>query len=280
MTKIQKRAGKKADKKEKHLILGAGEVGQALYLVLSPHFDVSIRDKAGDLAGQFDVLHVAYPPFKEFIAATKQYIKLYKPSLVIVHSTVPVGMTSKLGSIAVHSPIRGMHTKDHHPGVVGSIKPIVAGDPRTFAKSLSYFPKYFGGKDAKRAAKYFERAGLVVHAFDKPETTELAKLLDTTYYAWNILFAKEVKHICDELGLDFDEVYTIPNVHYNEGYKKLGKGHVVRPVLKHIPGGIGGHCLIPNCDLHDHWLTKTIKERDQLYRARAEKIKKTAKKKK
>ena len=217
MAKTQKKAVKKASKKERHLILGAGEVGQALYLVLSPYFDVSIRDKDGDLLGQFDVLHIAYPPFANFVSVTKQYMKMYKPSIVIVHSTVPVGMTSKLGKLAVHSPIRGMHTKDHHPGVVGSIKPIVAGDPRTFAKSLSYFPKYFGGKDAKRAAEYFKRAGLTVQAFDKPETTELAKLLDTTYYAWNVIFAKEVKHMCDELGLDFDEVYTIPNVHYNEG---------------------------------------------------------------
>lgn len=278
MANMAKKLRSKAEKREKHLILGAGEVGQALYLILSPYFDVSIQDKVATLSGKFDVLHIAYPPIKDFVTVTKQYIKTYKPSLVIVHSTVPVGMTRKLGSIAVHSPIRGMHTKDHHPGVVGSIKPVVQGDPRTFAKSLSFFPKYFGGKLAKRAAKYFERAGLVVQAFDKPETTELAKILDTTYYAWNILFAKEVQQMCDKLDLDFDEVYTIPNTHYNEGYTKLGKPHVVRPVLKNIPGGIGGHCLIPNCELFEHWLTKTIKERDQLYQARA--IKKSTNKKK
>lgn len=270
----------KSDKNERHLILGAGEVGQALYLVLSPYFDVSIRDKEGGLTGKFDVLHITYPPIKNFDEVTKNYIKQYKPSLVIVHSTVPVGTTRRLGANAVHSPIRGMHSKEHHPGVVGSVMSVVEGNPEHFAKSLSYFPKYFGGKKAKQAASYFERAGLTTQTFAKPETTEIGKILDTTYYAWNVVFAKEVKEMCDELGLDFDEVYTVPNVHYNEGYQKLGKGHVVRPVLKHIPGGIGGHCLIPNCELHDHWLTKTIRERDKKYRAHAvKKITKRAKKK-
>ena len=276
----QQKKPQKSGKKERHLILGAGEVGQALYLVLSPYFDVSIRDKEGELEGQFDVLHIAYPPIKNFDAVTKQYIKRYKPSLVIVHSTVPVGTTRKLGANAVHSPIRGMHSKEHHPGVVGSVMPVVEGNPEHFAKSLSYFPKYFGGAQAERAADYFRRAGITTQTFEKPETTELGKILDTTYYAWNVVFAKEVKEMCDALGLNFDEVYTVPNVHYNESYKKLGKGHVVRPVLKDIPGGIGGHCLIPNCDLHDHWLTKTIKERDAQYRVRAmKKVSRSAKKK-
>lgn len=271
MAQKQQRKPKMTDSGERHLILGAGEVGQALYLVLSPFFDVSIRDKDGDLQGRFDVLHVAYPPIKNFNAVTKRYIKMYDPSLVIVHSTVPVGATRALGPSAVHSPIRGMHSKEHHPGVVGSVMPTVAGNPEHFAKSLSYFPKYFGGSQAARAAGYFEKAGIVTQIFDMPETTELGKILDTTYYAWNVVFAKEVKEMCDALELNFDDVYTIPNQHYNESYAKLGKNHVVRPVLKHIPGGIGGHCLIPNCGLHDHWLTRIIKARDKKYRAHAAK---------
>ena len=125
--------------------------------------------------------------------------------------------------------------------------------------------KYFGGKKAKEAAKFFTRIGVKTAIFEKSETTELAKILDTTYYGWNVVFVKEVKRLCDFLNLDFEEVYTAPNKDYNEGYKKLGKSNVVRPVLKPVQGKIGGHCLIPNCDLLNDWLTKTIKRRNEKY---------------
>jgi len=233
-------------KKERHLIIGAGEVGRSLYNILKKHYQVSIRDKNENYEGRFEVLHITYPPVKNFVAITQNYIKKYKPKVVIVHSTVAVGTTPKIAPFAVHSPIRGIH-------------------PRLEA-GIKTFVKYFGGKKAKQAAKIFSSIGIKTRIFKKPETTELAKILDTTYYAWNIVFQKEVKRICDEMDLDFDEVYTTPNRDYNEGYKKLGMEHVVRPVLKDFPGPIGGHCLIPNCDLLDDWVTEVIKERNRRWK--------------
>jgi hypothetical protein len=230
---------------KKHLIIGAGETGKALYKVLSQHYDVSIMDKDGEAPGKFNVLHICYPPIKDFVKISKNYVRQYKPQLVLVHSTIGVGMTFKIGPMAVHSPVRGVHPH--------------------LDKGIKTFVKYFGGKKAGEAAKIFFNIGIKTQIFKKPETTELLKILDTTYYGWNIVFAKEVKRICDKLGLDFDEVYTIPNNHYNEGYKKLGKPNVVRPVLKNVPGKIGGHCVIPNCDLLDDWLTDTLKKRNKNY---------------
>ena len=185
------------------------------------------------------MLHIAYPNSKKFVTVTKKYIKKYNPKLVIVHSTIPVGTTRKIASFAVHSPVRGVHPK--------------------LEKGIKTFVKYFGGRDAKKAAAYFSRLGIKTQIFEKPETTELLKILDTTYYAWNVIFCKETKRICDALGLDFNEVYTIANSDYNEGYKKLKMARVTRPVLKPVNGKIGGHCLIPNCNLLKDWLTETIK---------------------
>lgn len=232
--------------KHKHIVVGSGEVGKALYSVLRSHYDVAIRDVKSDIRGHFDVLHLCFPPIKNFVSVAKSYIKLYTPSVVIVHSTVPVGTTQKLGARAVHSPIRGVHPN--------------------LERGIKTFVKYFAGAKAKQAASYFEVIGIKTQVFKKSETTELAKILDTTYYGWNIMFAKEAARICKKLGLDFDEVYTDPNQTYNEGYRKLGKSNVVRPVLKSMPGPIGGHCVISNCDLLDDWLTKNLKNRNKTYK--------------
>lgn len=228
-----------------HLVVGAGEVGQAIYSILKKKYPVYLRDKNDVLAGRFEVLHVCYPPIKDFLKITRDYIKQYKPRLIIIHSTVPVGMTRKIGKSAVHSPIRGIH-----PHLV---------------KGIMTFIKYFGGPRAKEAAGYFSAVGIKTKSFPRSETTELLKILDTTYYGWNIIFAKETKKICDQLGLDFGEVYTAPNKDYNIGYSKLGMKHVVRPVLKAMPGKIGGHCIVPNTLLFKDWLTDTLRKRNEKY---------------
>ena len=228
-----------------HLIIGAGEVGKGLFRILKARYPVIIRDKFDRAEDNFKVLHIAYPALKNFVTVTKKYIKEYNPELVVIHSTIPVGTTRKIASFAVHSPVRGVHPK--------------------LEKGIKTFVKYFGGRDAKKAAGYFSRLGIKTQTFKKPETTELLKILDTTYYAWNVIFCKETKRICDALGLDFNEVYTIANKDYNGGYKKLKMAQVIRPVLKPMTGKIGGHCLISNCNLLKDWLTETVKKRNKSY---------------
>lgn len=220
-------------------------MGRSLFNILKNNYQTLLRDKNGDLMVRFDVVHISYPFSKQFIANTRGYIKKYRPKLIIIHSTVPVGTSRKISPLVVHSPIRGIH-------------------PR-LEFGIKTFVKYFGGARAKQAAKIFSSIGIKTQCFPKQETTELLKILDTTYYGWNIVFCKEAKRICDKLKLNFEEVYNLANQSYNDGYKKLGKSNVIRPVLKPMPGKIGGHCVVPNCDLLDDWLTKVIKERDKKY---------------
>lgn len=230
---------------KKHIIIGAGEIGISLFNVLKSHYNVFLRDKNDDLNGKFEIVHICYPHSKNFVKVSKFYIKKYKPSLVVIHSTIPVGTTKKISLIAVHSPIRGLHPN--------------------LEKGIKTFVKYFGGGRAKEAARYFSKIGIKTKTFKDSKTTELLKILDTTYYGWNIVFAKEAKRICDELNLKFEEVYTIPNQDYNDGYKKLGMPHVIRPVLKPMEGKIGGHCIVPNADLLKDWITEIIKKRNKNY---------------
>jgi hypothetical protein len=209
------------------LIVGNGEVGKALAEVLkSYHPDV--LDKGEAMRGHYyDVLHVCFPFSEEFAEQVRAYQELYAPSVTVIHSTVPVGTSRFLR--ALHSPIRGIH-------------PFLTEGIRTFVKLI-------GGSGASRVADYFRRAGLRVMLFDKQETTELAKILETESYRANIEFCHRAKALSDRYDLSFHEVYTIQAETYNSGYSALGMPEYLRPILQPIAGPIGGHCVLPNAKL-------------------------------
>jgi len=210
------------------IIIGAGEVGISLFNVLVPHYtETKVVDKNGiDLVydTDFDIMHVCFPYSEEFLEQVQKYKFKFLPKHIVIHSTVPVGTSKALG--AIHSPIRGLH-----PNLESGIKT---------------FPKFLAGEGSSQVADYFRRAGLKVVLFDDSRTTEALKLFDTEYYRTCIEFAHRVKKFCDKEGLNFSEVYTIPNITYNEGYTALGHPEYVRPVLQPIMKEIGGHCLLPN----------------------------------
>lgn len=213
----------------KSLVIGAGEVGMALLKILRKNYTVDVYDTNGayTIKDSYDILHICFPYSENFVPQVLKYQEKFLPKFTVIHSTVPLGTSAKCG--AIHSPIRGLH-----PNLESGI--------RTFVKFL-------GGHDASGVADYFRRAGLKVFLFDKSETTEAMKLLDTEYYRVNIEFAHRVKRYCDSNGLNFHEVYTLANQTYNEGYTALGHPEFVRPVLQPIMGPISGHCVMPNKEL-------------------------------
>jgi len=225
----------------KNLIIGAGEIGKSLYKVFKDKHETHIRDKDDLLVSeskipiwqtQVEVLNICYPYSPKFIKDTEAYINQYRPLLTIIHSTVPVGTSKKLS--AVHSPVHGKHPN--------------------LEEGIRTFVKYIGAddhQDAWRAQRFLSDAGITTEFVKGSKTSELSKLLCTTYYGWNIVFMKEVERLCEEHSVPFDQVYTKWNTHYNEGYTKLGMPQFVRPVLEPMPGKIGGHCVINNCYLFD-----------------------------
>jgi len=196
------------------IIIGKGEVGTALSKVLG-------KD---DL--EPEIIHICFPYSDDFISEVQRYQKLYKPRYTVIHSTVPVGTTTRCK--AYHSPIRGVH-------------PHLEEGIRTFVKYLA--PKN------EELKEYFEKAGIKIKLIDKPENTEALKLWSTTQYGRLIELEKEIHKYCKDNNLDFDIVYTGANRTYNKGYEKLGMEHVRRPILKHVEGKIGGHCILQNYKL-------------------------------
>ena len=110
--------------------------------------------------------------------------------------------------------------------------------------------RFIGGNEqlAEAYSGHLKTLGIETHICKDAKTTELSKLADTTYYGLCIAFTSDMKKLCDEHNLDFMEVMTKYNNTYNEGYTKLGKLNVVRPVL-YPTDKIGGHCVIPNAKL-------------------------------
>lgn len=226
----------------KTLILGKGEIGKSLGKVLEGAYEVIYKDTE-PLEGQFDVINICYPYSRDFVKITKDYIKQYKPKLTIIHSTVPVGTTRKIG--AVHSPVNGKHPN--------------------LSKSILTFIKFIGANnayDAYEAEQFLTKAGIQVGHLSSSEATELGKIMCTSYYGWNILFMKEMVKLSEKYGVPFHDVYSTWNMAYNEGYAKMGDTHFTRPVLKPMRGKIGGHCVLNNCELLDSYITKQIKNYD------------------
>lgn len=223
------------------VVVGSGEIGTGIAKVIEG--DVFVYDiKDGELGNEWGeeetrLLNICIPYFEGFEKEVEKYQKFFKPEYTVIHSTVPVGTSRKCK--AVHSPVLGMH-------------------PNLY-ESLKTFTKFFGGEDASYVADMFRRFGLKVYVTDKPETTELMKILCTTNYGLTIEFTKEVKRLCDRYKVPF-EIFTIWNNNYNEGYEKLGHPEYHRYNLVPLMKKIGGHCVLNNYELLDSEFIKFLKQ--------------------
>ena len=224
------------------LLMGNGEVGKAIKQVeeeAENEVHVLELNTSPDL-NDYDVMHVCIPFSESFKNDVSMAAVRYAPKLVIINSTVPAGTTDEIKKMinnanfnipVVHSFVRGIH-----PDLYEGIKTFV---------------KYVGGTqdDCNLASAYWTSLKIESRRIGSAEECEVAKIFSTTYYSWNILFAKQVDRICKKNGWNFNNVYTEPNLTYNDGYIELYKPEVVRPVLTAPKGILGGHCCAPNFEL-------------------------------
>lgn len=237
------------------VVLGKGEIGSSVgELYEEYHHNVFYIDKqtpldsvkAFALDNNTDVLNVAIPfqlEDENFEDVVYKYIKILRPVMCIIHSTIDVGTTRNIkyaldddeeafDTILVHSPVEGIHPY--------------------LKKSMQIFSKFVGGfsvEESTKVAEHLYELGIYTTICDSPEESELAKMLSTTYYGLNIRFMQAVKEQCDALDLDFDTVYKKFNENYNASYTDMGMPHVNRPVLKFMGYGISGHCISQNAEL-------------------------------
>jgi UDP-N-acetyl-D-mannosaminuronate dehydrogenase len=216
------------------IILGLGEVGRPLLEVLSrAHRVEGIDVPARDVGEGVDIMHVCYPAeIPDFNGVTRDYADRYRPGIVVIHSTVPVGTSAAIQKMipvpVVHSPVRGKHAR--------------------MAEEMTTYVKFIGTSDAeaaKHVAEHFSRAGMRTRTVSSTDASELAKLTETTYFGVLIAFAQDVDRMARETGVPYDEVVSF--------YEEIG----YLPKVRFFPGVIGGHCVMPNIDL----LRKTFDSR-------------------
>lgn len=217
------------------LVVGAGEVGAAVAAVLARAHHTQVRDLE-PVDVQADVLHVCFPWSDRFVAEVQRCEREHGADLVVVHSTVPVGTCDPHGW--VHSPVRGRHPD--------------------LAESLTAFTKHIGGRRADEAADALEAAGIATTVHPRAAETEAGKLWELVQFGQQVLIEQQIDAWCVEHGLDPDVVYREFAETYNVGYSKIGLDRFVRPVLEHVPGPIGGHCIRQCSALLDHPLAEMV----------------------
>ncbi|MGQ9507587.1 MAG: GDP-mannose dehydrogenase [Candidatus Bathycorpusculaceae bacterium] len=230
--------------KEKVLVVGLGEVGMPLFELLreSGHFEVYGLDidktkmkklglNAETIPEIVDALHICIPYTSQdkFVDTIVNYAEKYRPKLLIINSTVPPKTTFKVSErckcLISHSPIFGTHKNVEYMKL-----------------EIKRWTKIVGGVDAassKAACKHFEKARIQTRALKSPLETELAKLLETIYSAWMIVFFQEAHRISKFFNANFDEIVSV--------IEQIHRVRLDRPIW--YPGVIGGHCLIPNTEL-------------------------------
>lgn len=227
-------------------ICGFGEVGSSLNEVyISADIIPSINDPFKNIHDEMknvNILNICFPcnEFSSFIYSARSIIDKTSANLVIIHSSIVLGIVEELSKIykdkhIVHSPIRGVHPN--------------------LAKSTKTFVKYIGiasenhRESGVAAQNHFLELG-IKSKITTARTSVLMKLLSTTYYGMCIAFTEDMGKLCEQENIDFEMIRDWTRT-YNSGYHQLGVHNVQRPDLFRIPDRkiIGGHCVIPNAVL-------------------------------
>ena len=208
---------------EKVLVIGVGEIGGPLLELVRERYEAYGLDiKPTGPIPECGIMHICFPfDGENFVQHSLRYIEKYRPSLVIVNSTVAPGTTRRIAveskTDTVNIPVLGKHAR--------------------MKQEMLQYTKFVGAitKEAgERARQHFASLGIKVKLVSSPEASELAKLTETTYFGVLIAWAQEVERYCKELGANYDEAVSF--------YEEIP----YLPRVKFFPGMIGGHCVLPN----------------------------------
>lgn len=219
------------------LVIGMGEIGQAVKSVFSSAHTMRTVDLDKEKTEVFEgekiiVMHICIPYSENFQKQVRDYIDRYSPKHVIIWSTVPIGTSKVISPKVIHSPVEGKHPD--------------------LELSIWQMERWIGHNDVQEGiffVNYCNTVGLRTKLVENTDFTEALKLLSTTEYGVNIVFASYKARVAEEIGMDFDLAKDW-NREYNRLYRQLGMDkRFQKYVLDPPQGKIGGHCVVPNAEI-------------------------------
>jgi UDP-N-acetyl-D-mannosaminuronic acid dehydrogenase len=169
-----------------------------------------LKGEVPDLSAIFDVCE-----------KVKDKTGLSAKPLVSVESTIVPGLCKRVFRDIFEGRVRLVHV----PHRYWAEEPVEHGVKQS---------RVIGGVDAEslKAGLEFYRDGLgiPIHEVSSVEVAEMSKIAENAYRYVQIAFAEELKMICEESGLSFDEVRKACNTKWNIE-------------ILEARDGIGGHCI-------------------------------------
>lgn len=227
-TQAQRQTHDSDHKKTCVLVLGLGEIGKPLYQIIQASgIDVvGVDVTPQQIDTPVSVMHVCYPYniASGFVATTVAYVAKYNPDVVVIHSTVAPGTTRAIETqcmrSCVYSPVRGKHVR--------------------MVDDLKHYTKFVAGQSdaaVQRVQAHLQHIGMKTEALAAPESLELAKLFETTYFGLLIAWAQDMHRMAQSTNADY---YDLARFFAEIPYL---------PPRVFVPGHIGGHCVMPNIDI-------------------------------
>lgn len=231
------------------VVIGLGEIGETIRKMLVDAYGVNqVKGRDIDTPDwknyQFKFMHICFPQSPTFTDDIGEYMDVYHPEIVIIHSTLSPGMTDWLQahlSETMTPDLTTAYRSIFYSPVRGNVK-----DGMEWC--LKHYTKYIAGSvDTRKVMEVNARANAVLHLKeagfkvkvieDSALSLEYAKLLDLCWYGLNIAFYQEVARIEEKGNLD---PVLIKN--FIESTPVESEGKVPRHVF--YGGFIGGHCVI------------------------------------
>jgi len=175
-------------------------------------------------------------PFKDGYQPDLSYVEaaalsvlpvLKEGDLVVVESTIPVGATEKVAELIRSARPELTREKLH---VAHCPERVLPGNA---IREIIHNDRVVGGttpQATELAARLYSSFSQGTVAETTASTAELAKLAENTFRDINIAYANELSMLCNQCGVDTQELIRLANMHPR--------------VNIHSPGaGVGGHCI-------------------------------------
>jgi hypothetical protein len=218
----------------KVLIVGFGEIGKAVKEAICPDalvFDISQPGYDKINGHSIDVMHICFPYSDNFVQYAQEYTDRWRPKHIAIWSTVPIGTTKQVDTKAVHTPVEG-----RHPALTESVRIM----PRWVGYNDQTEGDFFSG--------YFSQKLGIIRTVENTDHTEALKLLSTTEYGINLVYADYKKRVSESIGMDY-YFAKLWNADYNQLYQDLDMPQFQKFILDPPGGVLGGHCLRENAAL-------------------------------